>query len=1267
MSVRSQRRALFLAILVLGAYSQIVQALLIRESLVVFYGNEIGLGAFYGSWLFWIALGSAAMVRWRNAGWVARPLPALRLLILLLPLLLAVQIVALRSARYLLDVSPTQLVPLGQLFLSLFLDTLPSGLAIGLAFPMACKLLEGTVEGEKKPQAVRTVSWLYVADAAGALLGGVAFTFVLIQWFGVWRTLGAVTLALAAVEWRLVPEGARRWRVALATLALSGAALTATPAGESVSDFMERLRFATLQPGLELLDAVETRYGHRALARLGKQYSLVEDGRIAATFPLPRETAMEAAFLYSETQGARRILMFGGLASGLVAELLRYPLERLDLVEQDRRAFEMLKRWLPPADRQALRDPRLHLHFQDGRRFANRLSPKAGYDLVLALDATPTSAWSNRYFTVEFYRALARAMSPAGVFCTRLSSASNYLGREVRSYTGSVYHTLRSVFPEVALRPGDRVTFCASRQAGVVSEEPDVLKARYLAVALEPRRFPAEGFRSLLPPGRVAWLRERLESEPGEIDRDAAPVTYYLNMLLWGKFSASWFVERLEGLRRIGPWPWLLPPALLALLWMLRAALEGEPRERRQRGAATQALAALGLIAMAIQLTLLFSYQSHVGFMFGRIALLNGLFMTGLALGAGFIGLGLTRSRRSSLLLALLLGLVGVALWFLPSLLDMVAGTGGDRQETIYLALCLAAGLATGIGFPLAAAVAHRETGEVVATSGLVQAADNFGGALGGALTGALLVPLMGVAGTSRLLAGLALLATLPLLFALYAPSEIPALRVRGGRAFPWSPLGWILTFLVLLQFGWHLAERARRPPPLVHFDTRLLEEVSGSHDFLERESPFVHYLGAGRSGRLPDSPETATLSTLAAAPEVRGYAGPLNLLVSVDHEGRLRGVRYIDSEETPSYIADIGRWLAGLAGLDLSQRGLDLRRVDALTGATVSSRAALEAINRSVRAAGRVAFNRELAGAGGSTGPPAWLKLKFLATLALLLLFFPVYLRGGETARLAFMAASVGLLGLWFNTLVTEIDLVNLSEGHWPSWSDNPQRWLLLGFTAFAGLLFGQVWCGYLCPFGALQEFVSRFGRWLGLRRYAHRALDRRLRFLKFVLLALLLSAVWWSGDSRWATFDPMQYAFDLPWQGWAAALVVLSLAASLFFVRFWCRYLCPMGAFLALSNKLALLQYLAPQRRFDRCDLGVREEYDIDCIRCNRCLTGRDYGIGHRSWRGRAEMRPPTVPPPGKGRSMVENPTPGRSGRASGRGFDRNRSSKLVADREV
>jgi polyferredoxin len=92
------------------------------------------------------------------------------------------------------------------------------------------------------------------------------------------------------------------------------------------------------------------------------------------------------------------------------------------------------------------------------------------------------------------------------------------------------------------------------------------------------------------------------------------------------------------------------------------------------------------------------------------------------------------------------------------------------------------------------------------------------------------------------------------------------------------------------------------------------------------------------------------------------------------------------------------------------------------------------------------------------------------------------------------------------------------------------------------------------------------------------------------------------------------MQHVFGGHWDGWMGVLIIAVLIGALFYVRFWCRYFCPFGAFLAFSNKLALLRRFAPQRRFEHCDLGVRDEFDIDCIRCSRCLTGKDTRLRHR-----------------------------------------------------
>ncbi|RMG35731.1 MAG: hypothetical protein D6720_06485, partial [Gammaproteobacteria bacterium] len=907
---RSPGLVLF-ALFLLGIFSQVMQAWLVRETLVVFYGNEVSLGAFFGSWLLWIALG-ALLVVWRHhRPWVRDARRGLSTVLLSLPLLLALQVAATRAVRLALDVPSVELIPLGQLVPAVALLVLPGALALGLAFPLACRAL-----GERgEAGVVRGVSWLYVAEAAGALLGGMLFTFVLIPWLGLWRGLGVLGLVLGLLAWRLRP--ARTTALGGGLLVLLGLLMLVGPLAQTLESRLEALRFHTLQPGLVLVDALDTRYGHVAYARLGKQVSVVRDGRISASFPQRRAIEQTAAYVYAQAAGARRLLLFGSFASGLAAELLRYPVDHIDLVLQDRRAFDHLRPLLTTEQRKALEDPRLQLHFVDGRRYLRDYAGPA-YDLVLVLDAAPTNAHGNRYFTLDFYRQARAHMTAGGVLCTRVSSASNYIGGTVRSYAGSVYRTLSAAFPAVALQPGDQQLFCASPQPDRVSEDPTELARRYLATPLDEHRFPAASFASLLPAERVRYLHYQYQHFPAELNTDRRPVTFYLNMLLWARFTASTLADQLARLRALGPWPYLLPAGVFLILWSLRNAMENRSQQRIQRQAGSLALALLGLVAMALQLVVLFDYQAHVGFMFERIALINALFMTGLALGAGLLGQAMSRlGRAESWLIGLLLLAAGI-LALTPRLLEGLASLGGLTQELGYLGVSGLYGLLTGAGFPLGVRLAQHELQEAAPTGGVSEAADSLGGALGGLLTGSLLVPLLGVTGTTRVLALLALATLLPVAWARWAPAQPAFLARRGYRSFPWSGLGWVLSFLVLVLYGWSRLGHETGPGPQVHFDQGVLAQVSGSQAFEAREQPYPLYLGWDSAPPSPERPpDSASLSSMTVAADVHGYGGPINLLVSVGEDGRLRGLRYLDSHETPSYIADIGTWLQGLVGMD--------------------------------------------------------------------------------------------------------------------------------------------------------------------------------------------------------------------------------------------------------------------------------------------------------------------------------------------------------------
>ena len=184
------------------------------------------------------------------------------------------------------------------------------------------------------------------------------------------------------------------------------------------------------------------------------------------------------------------------------------------------------------------------------------------------------------------------------------------------------------------------------------------------------------------------------------------------------------------------------------------------------------------------------------------------------------------------------------------------------------------------------------------------------------------------------------------------------------------------------------------------------------------------------------------------------------------------------------------------------------------------------------------------------------------------------------------------------------------------------PSNLILLGALLLAALLTGRAFCGWTCPLGTVQEWLARGiarltgGRKAWLPFTPPPWLDRSLRWLKYVVLGLVLWASVTAVVPPLIPFCPYRTLFTLnlgAFLGWGVLLVFV--LASLTVERFWCRYACPLGAVLALTNRISLWR-IRPNKTqcvscglCDRaCPMGldvVREvERGVECIRCLKCV---------------------------------------------------------------
>jgi hypothetical protein len=209
--------------------------------------------------------------------------------------------------------------------------------------------------------------------------------------------------------------------------------------------------------------------------------------------------------------------------------------------------------------------------------------------------------------------------------------------------------------------------------------------------------------------------------------------------------------------------------------------------------------------------------------------------------------------------------------------------------------------------------------------------------------------------------------------------------------------------------------------------------------------------------------------------------------------------------------------------------------------------------------------------------------------------------------SRILLLAYTAGVGGFWLNRQFSTNQVIRLLNADGLLAGSLSSLLLLLGIPLLIGLC-GNIYCGYLCPFGALQELLAlivprRFKAKLSLQTIAAG------RFIKYAVLAVLVAAFFVVGSKHFLEIDPLTAFFsrDL----WSAPfslsigliVALVALIGTLFVTRLWCRYLCPTGAFLSLFNLGGWLGKTLPSKKFGRCEFGLSGRDHLDCIHCDRC----------------------------------------------------------------
>ncbi|MDY6978617.1 MAG: 4Fe-4S binding protein [Pseudomonadota bacterium] len=393
----------------------------------------------------------------------------------------------------------------------------------------------------------------------------------------------------------------------------------------------------------------------------------------------------------------------------------------------------------------------------------------------------------------------------------------------------------------------------------------------------------------------------------------------------------------------------------------------------------------------------------------------------------------------------------------------------------------------------------------------------------------------------------------------------------------------------------------------------------------------------------------------------IPAYSGePIDTLVAIDTTGTITGVRILAHEE-PILVVGITEYnlqefidqYVGKSVDDTLQIGGRSRQgstvLDGISGATITVMVlnagitrSLEEVSKSLTLSDKAAppGKASTAATAAKAHAPIWIQVWqerifqiVVLALGLLVLLFILIMQDWlarhprllQRLRTGFLLYTVLFIG-WYS--LAQLSIVNVltflrslfREFSWESFLIDPAMFILWSFVAVTIVLWGRgVYCGWLCPYGALQEFVYRVGRYLKVPSFEFpEVVHERLWAIKYVILLGLfgLSLHSMSLAEAYAEVEPFKTAITLRFQReWGFVFyALLMLLVSLFNRKFFCRYVCPLGAALTFPARFRIFDWLRRRKECghpcqicrNECEVGsIRGTGEIVETECHYCLA--------------------------------------------------------------
>ena len=731
----NKSKIIYFTIINMGVISIIAQSSIIRELLVQFHGNELSIGIVLSFWMIFEAAG-AGLVSFlfkKTINIINYLFYILLISLIFYPLIFILS----NNINSIFNIMEGEIVGIIPTILSTLIIISPAAIILGFQFALSCMLLKKYKTSINKSEKI--ISGTYFLEALGWLIGGILFSFLLIQIMDNFEILLTLSILNIINIYLLYAIYKNKIVIMLSTiLFLFIIIFVISPLKQNCYRKIIKNKYPD---NYSVVDTVNSVYGKNTVIKNKNQINIFQNGILSISSNNLISAEEFVHFSLLNNPEIEDVILVGSGFSGSLKQIIKYPdIKNIYYLEKDPSIITLGKKYFKSI---LPRTKKIKFLTGDARFLINKNFKKNSIDALLVNISDPYNAQLNRYYTLDFFEEVRNVLKKDGLFAITMKSSETYISTELNMLNSSIYHSLKKIFNNTLLIPGNNAIIVSSNNERFVFDK-NILKNNFKLLNMKNKYVNNFYIDYRIDSNKIKWVNNRLNNiDILKLNRDLNPVSYFYSIELW---VSSFHINTKKFFNFIQTN--LNLKTLLIIFFFIFIIKQIFFRKNIDFTLYTNIML-VGFITMSYQIYLIHLFQILYGHIYGKIALLTAMNMAGMASGSKIIDIKKRFKIKNILFRLIIFMILFLGSNFLFILLKTKISSDliyNFIQILIFIGSFLMGFLCGALFVQLNKIYYHNHNQNLdLRNSGRLYGFDLLGGSLGALISGTFFIPILGL------------------------------------------------------------------------------------------------------------------------------------------------------------------------------------------------------------------------------------------------------------------------------------------------------------------------------------------------------------------------------------------------------------------------------------------------------------------------------------------------------------------------------------------